>query len=288
MDEYHFGDSNLLSRDDLTKLRQVAVNSVEAGMKVVRDWRERGADLEAQAVEAESIYDMYETAADHASEAAVASIIRRHDPDAIVIGDEPTGADAGRTVWIVDPIDGTTNLVNGKSFVSVAVAVLVDGRPVVGATGCPFTGELWSAAEGMGTYDSAGQRVVMTERPQSERHIALDPATPTANQESWWNDARLRISNVCGNVAPRASIALELAYVAGGRFDGSVQLGGSPAQDSAQDFAAGLLLIQEAGGKVSGLGGRSDTWNSNVVIAGTPQTFNDLHDALQGFARKPS
>ena len=282
--DQHIEDSGLLSKDNLPALRQVAVQAVEAGMQVVRDWRERGADLQVQTVEAESIYDRYVTAADHASEAAILAIIRRHDPDAIIIGDEPADAPAGRKVWIVDPIDGTTNLVHGESFVSVAVALLVDGRPLVGATGCPFTGELWSAAEGLGTFDHAGQRVTLTERRRSERQIAMDPATATPNQESWWSDAHRRIAKVSGEVAPRASIALELAYVAAGRFDGFVQLGGS----LAQDFAAGLILIQEAGGKVSGRDGRSDIQNSDIIIAGTPQTFDDLHTAFQGFANKPS
>jgi myo-inositol-1(or 4)-monophosphatase len=273
-----------LSRENLSELRKIAIQAVEAGMNMVRDWRERGADLEVQIVEAESIYDKYVTAADHASEAAVSEVIRKYDPDAIIIGEEPVDEYAGKTVWTVDPIDGTTNLVNGKSFVSVAVAMLVNGRPVVGATGCPFTGELWSAAEGLGTFDHAGQRIKLAERQRNERYIALDPATPTPNQESWWNDAHSRIAKVCGQVAPRASIALALSYVAGGRFDGFVQLGGA----SAQDFAAGTLLIREAGGNISGLGGHSDVWNSDVIIAGTPQTFEDLSTEFQGFAEKPS
>jgi myo-inositol-1(or 4)-monophosphatase len=124
----------------------------------------------------------------------------------------------------------------------------------------------------------------LTERQRNERHIALDPATPTPNQESWWNDAHLRIAKVCGQVAPRASIALALAYVAGGRFDGFVQLGGSLAQDS----AAGTLLVREAGGKISGLGSHSVVWNSDVMLAGAPLTFEDLSTVFQGFAEKPS
>jgi myo-inositol-1(or 4)-monophosphatase len=284
MNGHSIDESDTLSRDKLPELRKIAIQAVEAGMNVVRDWRARGADLEVQVVEAESIYDKFVTAADHASEAAVSDVIRKYDPDTIIIGDEPAEAYAGRSVWIVDPIDGTTNLVNGESFVSVAVALLVDGWPVVGATGCPFTGELWSAAEGLGTQDRNGQRVALAERQLTERHIALDPATPTPNQESWWKDAHLRISNVCGVVAPRASIALALAYVAGGRFDGFVQLGGSLAQDS----AAGTLLIREAGGKISGLDDQPDVWNSDVILAGTPQAFDDLSTAFKGFANKPS
>jgi myo-inositol-1(or 4)-monophosphatase len=77
---------------------------------------------------------------------------------------------------------------------------------------------------------------------------------------------------------------LALAYVAGGQLDGFVQLGGS----QAQDLAAGILLIQEAGGKISGLDGREDVWNSGVVTAGTPEAYEDLKIAFQGFSEKPN
>jgi myo-inositol-1(or 4)-monophosphatase len=76
---------------------------------------------------------------------------------------------------------------------------------------------------------------------------------------------------------------LALAYVAGGLLDGFVQFGGS----QAQDLAAGILLIREAGGKVSGLDGREDAWNSSVVIAGAPEVYEDLNSAFHGFSEKP-
>jgi myo-inositol-1(or 4)-monophosphatase len=267
----------------LTALRMIAIQSVEAGMRVAKDWRDQGADLQVQVTDAASEYDRYVTAVDHAAEAAITDIIRQNDPDAIIIGEQAVDGTMTGRVWIVDPIDGTTNLVKGSSFVSVAVALLINGRPAVAATGCPFTHELWSAAAGFGTFDRSGQRVILRERPTAERIIALDPAAATAGQEAWWSDAHRRIEGVCGEVAPRASIALALAYVAGGMLDGFVQLGGS----LAQDLAAGILLVQQAGGKISGLDGRDDAWNSGVVIAGTPAAYEDLNSAFHGFSKEP-
>jgi myo-inositol-1(or 4)-monophosphatase len=148
-------------------------------------------------------------------------------------------------VWVVDPVDGTTNLLLlGDSFVGVTVALLVDGRPVVGATGCPFTGELWSAAQGLGADDRSGRRLEVVERPPGTRRIALDPAVSGPDHLATWDAARLRLTEAFEEVEPRSAIALELAYVAVGIFDGLVQIGGSPVQD----FAAGVLLIREAGG----------------------------------------
>jgi fructose-1,6-bisphosphatase/inositol monophosphatase family enzyme len=146
------------SAADLKALRMIAIQSVEAGMRVAKDWRDQGADLQVQVTDAASEYDRYVTAVDHAAEAAITDIIRQNDPDAIIIGEQAVDGTMTGRVWIVDPIDGTTNLVKGSSFVSVAVALLIDGRPAVAATGCPFTHELWSAAAGFGTFDRMGVR----------------------------------------------------------------------------------------------------------------------------------
>jgi myo-inositol-1(or 4)-monophosphatase len=269
-----------LTAEELTAQRIIAVHAVEAGMRVAKDWRERGADLQVQETDAASEYDRYVTTVDQAAEAAISQVLRSHDAEAVIVGDEPVEELPPGLVWVVDPIDGTTNLVNGKTFVAVAVSLLQDGKPVVGATGCPFTDELWSAAAGIGTFDRSGERVTLHDRPTADRKIALDPATATPGQEAWWSDAHRRAASVCGEVAPRASIALALAYVAGGRFDGFVQFGGS----QAQDLAAGVLLITQAGGKITGLEGREDVWNSGVVIAGTPETYKDLKSGFQGFS----
>src|SRR5215207_366211 len=204
------------SAPDLTALRMIAIQSVEAGMRVAKDWRDQGADLQVRVTDAVSEYDRYVTAVDHAAEAAITDIIRHHDPDAIIIGEEAVEGTMTGRVWVVDPIDGTTNLVRGSSFVSIAVALLIDGRPAVAATGCPFTGELWSATAGFGTFDRSGKKVALRNRPTADRIIALDPASATPGQEAWWSDAHRRITDICGEVAPRASIALALAYVAGG------------------------------------------------------------------------
>jgi myo-inositol-1(or 4)-monophosphatase len=269
--------------EDVKAMRMIAIQAVEAGMRIAKDWRDQGADLQVQVTDAVSEYDRYVTAVDNASEAAISEVLRSHDAEAVIVGDEPVEKLPPGLVWVVDPIDGTTNLVNNETFVAVAVSLLQDGKPVVGATGCPFTDELWSAAAGCGTFDRSGQKVRLHERSAADRKIALDPATATPGQEAWWSDAHRRITSTCSEVAPRASIALALAYVAGGVLDGFVQLGGS----QAQDLAAGILLIREAGGKVSGLDGREDAWNSSVVIAGTPEVYEDLNSAFHGFSEKP-
>ena len=244
-------------------------------MGVVRDWRERGRDLDVKVVPAGSIYDQHVTAADDAAEEAIRDSLQRADPSTPVVADV-AGADIERyRFWVIDPIDGTTNFIGGSSFVAVSVSLVVDGVPRVAAAGCPFTGEVFSAAEALGAFRQPGERLRLTERPRSEREVVIDPETPPVAQRALWEDVRRRIAGVSGGVVARASIALSMAYVAAGRFDGFVQLGGSPLQD----FAAGTLLIHEAGGTASGLDG-DVPWRSEVVIAGTPQTYDDLRAVL--------
>lgn len=229
----------------LDELREIAVQAVQSAMDLIAAWRERGDDLGVRVVQAESEYDKYVTAVDDAAEAAVLDVLRVADAATPAVGEVSGGeATACDRVWVIDPIDGTTNLVRGDSFVAVTLALLEHGQPLVGATGCPFTGELWSAARGSGAHGRDVRRLEVRDRPRAARRVALDPATPPPAQRAFWESARAHASETCNEIAPRASIALALAYVAAGVFDGFVQLGGSPVQD----FAVGTLLVREGRG----------------------------------------
>jgi len=164
--------------------------------------------------------------------------------------------------------------------VSVTVALLESGQPIVGATGCPFTGELWSAMSGHGAHDSDGITLDIRGRPTS-RTIALDPKTPSTTYAETWQEAVKRLESAYFDVRPLASIALELARVANGDFDGFVALG--PGGSSILDFAAGILLIREARGDVIGLDGRSDAWTSEAVLAGNAETLERLRECMVDF-----
>ena len=89
------------------------------------------------------------------------------------------------------------------------------------------------------------------------------------------------ITNTFKKVEPLTSIALEMAYVAAGAFDGYVSIG-APEGSPIQDFAAGTMLIREAGGIVTGIDGNPNPWESPIVIAGAPQTYEALREVLKG------
>ena len=258
-----------------------AEDAVRAGMAVVAEWQRTGADLRVQRV-SETPGDEFVTAVDHASEAAIRGVLHRATPGIPVVGElHAEAAVDDRAVWVVDPVDGTTNLVNGDPFVSVTVALLESGQPIVGATGCPFTGELWSAMSGHGAHDADGKTLDIRSRAAS-RTIALDPKTPSNSYAETWREAVRRLESASFDVRPLASIALEMARVANGEFDGFVALG-HPGGSSILDLAAGVLLIREAGGDVVGLDGRGDAWTSEAVLAGDVQTVARLRECMADF-----
>jgi myo-inositol-1(or 4)-monophosphatase len=232
-------------------------------MGVVADAHRRGEDV---------------ATVENAAETAIARSLREADPDVPVIGDVFGGETHFEPVWVVDPVDGTGNLAAGDSFVAVTAALLVHGRPVAGATGCPFTGELWAAARGLGASDRSGRRLGVVERPAERWRIALDPAESGPEHRARWKAAQAQLREAFGAVEARSAIALELAYVAAGTFDALVQVGGSPVQD----FAAGVLLVREAGGLVTGIDGRDDVWLSDAVVAGTPAAYEAVRELLHG------
>jgi myo-inositol-1(or 4)-monophosphatase len=257
--------------NELLRLRTIAIDAVAMGMSVIKEWRANGRDIGAVNTGGEP-GDEYVTAVDNAAETAMMEVLRQASPDIAIVGEMSGGNLDAELVWVIDPMDGTTNFVMGKSFVAVTLALLADGFPVVGVTGCPFTGELWSAVKGAGTYDNSDHRIIVKPRATGHERIALDPQVSGKRTFATWNEVFKRLTSNFREVQPLSAIALELAHVAAGNYDGFVQIGGSPVQD----FAAGALLIREAGGVITTIDGSEKVWDSNMVVAGTHETHSEL------------
>src|SRR5215208_132283 len=129
--------------NNLTDLRSTAAEAVLAGMDVIREWRESGRDIQARHTGL-GPGDDYITAVDHAAESAVMGVLQKSCPGTPVFGEMSGGDVSAPEVWVIDPMDGTTNFVAGGSFVSVTIALLVNVRVVVGATSCQSTAEICS------------------------------------------------------------------------------------------------------------------------------------------------
>lgn len=195
------------------------------------------------------------TDADRMSERFVHEEIRRHFPDHGVLGEEGSELQSKDAfLWVVDPIDGTTNFVNGLPLWCVSVGVLWHGRPVAGAIYTP-SGPTASIAvirahRGGGAWLNNEQIHVRNEPEPTQKRLATLPG-------HYWQDLRFRSRgpNRLGEARTLGSIALELALVA----CGSLQYGVFWAP-KVWDVAAGVALVQEAGGVVLTRSGNHDPW----------------------------
>jgi myo-inositol-1(or 4)-monophosphatase len=193
------------------------------------------------------------TRVDGEVEKALTARIRERFPSHRIIGEEE-GASGPREAairWTIDPIDGTLNYALGIPFFSTAMAVIEDERIVAGVVHDPLRQECFVAVAGHGAWcndealsvsdrDRAGEAIASTQSSRRGRFVRDDAI-------------QLRVRRAFLKTRRLGSIALELAYVAAGRFDALLASKGEP--QNLYDVAAGVLLVQEAGGRVGdGLG----------------------------------
>ncbi len=216
--------------------------------------------------------------ADRQVEDAVRAVLAQHRPDDRVLGEE-SGEAAGvsEIQWIVDPIDGTLSYLYGLPdwTVSIAAARVGDGQLLAGVVSAPVLGRVVEASRGGGTW--------MNGRPVNVRSTAeLSHALVGINFGR--GETRDKAGRMVDALLPRVrhvrrggSTAAALAEVAIGAADAAWSPGGQP-----WDVAAGVLLVQEAGGVVGDLGGRTPgTWPaSGDVLAATPGLWEPLHSLL--------
>ncbi len=186
---------------------------------------------------------------DLASEHAIRAVLARHTPDIAVLGEEEGGSQ-GATRWLVDPLDGTTNFLHGIPWWCVSVALQVDGELVAGVLYDPSRDLTFRAAKGEGAWSGDRALRVSTEPvmrnalvatgfPVGVRDRAEDLVAPVA-----------RALRQCRGVRRMGSAALDLALVASGVLDAYFEELLGP-----WDVAAGVLLVREAGGRVTDLSG---------------------------------
>ncbi|MFO7301635.1 MAG: inositol monophosphatase family protein [Acidobacteriota bacterium] len=226
------------------------------------------------------------TAADLEAERAIRALIAARFPDHEVLGEELTSglaAPGARFRWIVDPLDGTTNFAHGLAFFSVSIALEIDGRVELGVVYTPVARELFTAERGAGarlngvpirvsTVDALVDAVVCTGFPYTVRE---ERRRQVAVFAEFLEEAQA--------VRRLGSAALDLCYVACGRFDGYWE-----ERLNAWDLAAGALIVEEAGGRVSGMdGGPFDAYAGHIVAASAPLHPRMLEIIARGRASAP-
>lgn len=187
------------------------------------------------------------TEADLAAQKAVEGILLDAFPDHGFLGEEsgPARTDTSKYRWIVDPLDGTTNYVHGVPMFCVSIALAEGDEPLCGIVFNPITGELFSATRGEGAFLNGKKIETAPHTTLAESLVAVSFPTMTT-QDAPDLVAFLNTIPVCQAIRRTGSSALNMAYVACGRFDAAWSFQSHP-----WDVAAGSLLIREAGGVVT-------------------------------------
>ncbi|PLS68763.1 MAG: inositol monophosphatase [Cyanobacteria bacterium M5B4] len=217
------------------------------------------------------------TAADRESEIAILEVINRHCPDHGILAEE-SGSQGERHspyLWVIDPLDGTTNFAHQYPMSSVSVGLLVAGVPTIGAIYDPFRDELFLGGIGLGAFvEFHGDRVPIRVSNCSElkRSLLITGFAYDRTQTIDNNYAEFcHFTHITHGVRRGGSAALDLAYIACGRLDGYWERGLSP-----WDMAAGVALVRSAGGIVTAYDGTDYDLYSGRILAANPH----LHSAM--------
>ncbi|MEM9136172.1 MAG: inositol monophosphatase family protein [Cyanobacteria bacterium P01_F01_bin.42] len=217
------------------------------------------------------------TEADGAAEKQVLSVIQRHFPDHAVLAEESgsQGDSNSSFLWAIDPLDGTTNYSHQYPFSGVSVALLIDGVPKVGAIYDPFHRELFRAAHGLGA--TCNRRAIHTSGTRALKDSLLVTGFAYDRRETRDNNYAefCYLTHMTQGVRRGGAASLDLAYVACGRLDGYWERGLSP-----WDLAAGVVLVQEAGGKVTGYDLTPFDISSGRILATNGLIHGEISDVL--------
>lgn len=218
---------------------------------------------------------------DHAAEAAIVDTLLGAYPDHAILAEEGTAKGKNENaehVWVIDPLDGTTNFLHGFPQYCVSIALMHRGVVTQGVIYDPIRNDLFTATRGRGAFQN--DRRIRVSKRQHLRDCLIGTGFPYRDGnhlDSYLSMMKEMITQTAGLRRP-GSAALDLAYVAAGCYDGFFEVGLNP-----WDVAAGSLLILEAGGLIGNLSGEGDYLHGGQVIAGNPRVFAQMVQVLSPF-----
>ncbi len=217
----------------------------------------------------------YVSDVDRAAERDIIETIHKLYPDHAILAEESGSSGQSDTVWIIDPLDGTTNFLHGFPTFAVSIAVQQRGRLEAGVVYDPMRQEVFTAVRGGGAH--LENRRIRVSKQRGLEGALLSTGFPYRQDEPYADNyfAMFRtLTTLTAGIRRPGSASLDLAYVAAGRTDGFWELGLKP-----WDTAAGALMIVEAGGRVGTLGGDEYKLGANIV-AGTPKVYDAMLEAI--------
>lgn len=259
-------------------LLNIAVRAARSAGDVIVRYLDR---LDVVSVESKGAHDLV-SEVDRLAEARIIAVVRNAYPAHAILAEESGHHPGSEVEWIVDPLDGTRNYLRGLPHFAVSIAVRRRGTVEQGVVFDPVRQELFAASRGAGASLDNRRIRVSARSSLDDAMIATGlPSRRVAEVEAQVAEARA----LClehAHLRRSGSAALDLAYVAAGRLDGFWEWGLRP-----WDIAAGILLVREAGGIVTGRGGADDAMQTGDVVAANPRVLRAMLTRLRRCAPAP-
>jgi myo-inositol-1(or 4)-monophosphatase len=268
-----------MSSPNLHPMLNVAIKAARAAGAIIN---RAALDVEAVRVSQKQVND-FVTEVDHASEEAIIDTLLTAYPGHAIWGEETgrtRGAQDSDHVWIIDPLDGTTNFIHGFPVYCVSIALTVKGKVEQAVVYDPTRNDLFTATRGRGAFLNE-RRIRVSKRTQLEQCLISTgfPFRKGDNFPAYLAMMGEVMQRTAGLRRPGAA-ALDLAYVAAGYTDGFFETGLSP-----WDVAAGSLLVTEAGGLVGNFTGEPEFLEHKECLAGNPRIYGQLVPILHKYSK---
>ena len=255
----------------------------------IRAAREAGKIINRAALDVESVrisqkqVNDFVTEVDHAAEKIIIETLLTAYPDHGILAEESgqeNGAKDSEFVWIIDPLDGTTNFIHGFPVYCVSIALAVKGKVEQAVIYDPTRNDLFTATKGRGAYMN-DRRLRVSKRIRFQECLIATgfphrPGDDFKTYLSMMSDVMPR----CAGLRRPGSAALDLAYVAAGFTDGLFETGLAP-----WDVAAGSLLVTEAGGLVGNFTGEADFLHQKECLAASPKIYAQMVSILGKYSK---
>jgi len=268
-----------MSSPNLHPMLNVAVKAARAAGAIIN---RAALDVEAVRVSQKAVND-FVTEIDHASEDIIIETLLTAYPGHGIWAEETgreRGAKDSEFVWIIDPLDGTTNFIHGFPVYCISIALAVRGKVEQAVIYDPSRNDLFTATKGRGAYMN-DRRIRVSKRSDLSQCL-ISTGFPFRKDDDFSKYLAMMsevMQRTAGIRRPGAA-ALDLAYVAAGFADGFFETGLSP-----WDVAAGSLLVTEAGGLVGNLTGEADFLEQRECLAGNPKVYGQLVNLLGRYSK---
>jgi myo-inositol-1(or 4)-monophosphatase len=262
-----------------TSMHPMLNTAIKAARRAATVINRSSFDLDRIQISAKQMND-FVTDVDRAAEAAIIEVLKAAYPDHAILAEESGASanlhDENENVWIIDPLDGTTNFIHGFPQYCVSIALQQKGVITQAVVYDPTRNELFAASKGAGAFlNDKRIRVTRCDKLSDALIGTGFPYRDFTNLDEYMGMFKA-ISTKCQGLRRPGSAALDLAYVAMGRLDGFFEKGLAP-----WDIAAGSLLVTEAGGIMGTFEGESDYLYKGDIIAGTPKVFGQMLNTFQ-------